>query len=62
MEIKQGDTMSVYSKCQGTDCLKRDSCLRFTVPPLVKYQPWLVQIVSVPDTKACKFFIDNGEK
>ena len=54
--------MSVYSKCLGTDCLKRDSCLRFTVPPLAKYQPWLVQIVSVPDTSKCKYFIDNGEK
>lgn len=54
--------MSVYSKCPGTDCLKRGSCLRFTVPALAKYQPWLVQIVSVPDTKVCKWFIDNSEK
>lgn len=54
--------MSVYSKCLGTDCARKSLCLRFTVPTLAKYQPWLVQIVSVPDTKVCKFFLDNTEK
>ena len=52
--------MSVYSKCRGTDCTKRDSCLRYTVQALPKYQPWLVQIVSVPDTNKCRFYIEKS--
>lgn len=53
--------MSVYSKCAGTDCARKSLCLRFTVPPLTKYQPWLVQIVSVPDTSKCRFFLSNED-
>ena len=54
--------MSVFSKCHGIDCPKKSQCYRFTVEALPKYQPWLVQQVSVPDVNACKFYIDNQEK
>lgn len=54
--------MSVYSKCLGTNCSKRDSCFRYTVQPLPKYQPWLVESVSIPEPEKCKWFIDNEEK
>lgn len=55
--------MSVFSKCNGTNCPKKSQCYRFTVEALPKYQPWLVQQVSVPDPiKECRFYIDNEEK
>lgn len=54
--------MSVYSKCHGTDCPKKSQCYRFTVEALSKYQPWLVQQVSVPCPEKCRFFIDNSQE
>lgn len=54
--------MSVFSKCSGTNCPKKSQCYRFTVEALSKYQPWLVQQVSVHDPDKCRFFIDNQEK
>lgn len=54
--------MSVFSKCSGTNCSKRDSCFRYTVQPLPKYQPWLVESVSIPDPEKCKWFIDSTEE
>lgn len=54
--------MSVFSKCTGTNCSKRDSCFRYTVESLPKYQPWLVESVSIPDPEKCRFHINNEEK
>lgn len=52
----------VISKCTGTACEKASKCLRYTIEALPKYQPWIVQQVSVPDTTKCRFFISNEEK
>lgn len=51
--------MSTYSKCLGTNCLKRDSCFRYNVESLPKYRPWLVESVSIPDPEKCKWYIPN---
>lgn len=52
--------MSDISLCHGTDCLKRDTCLRFTQPARAKWQSYLIMKVSIPDPdKACRFFIEN---
>ena len=54
--------MSTYSKCQGTNCPRKELCYRYLVEAAPKYQPWLVQQVSVPDVDKCRFFINNEEK
>lgn len=54
--------MADISLGHGTDCLKRDSCLRYTQAPRIKWQSYLVMSVSVKDVELCKYFISNEEK
>lgn len=54
--------MSDYSKCHGVKCGKRDSCIRYTSEARPKWQAYIIQQVSVPDTSKCRFFINNEEK
>ena len=49
------------SKCEGTDCTKRTACKRFLIKPLPRYQPWMVQRVSIPDPEKCRFYININE-
>lgn len=54
--------MADISLCKGTDCPRKEQCLRFTQPPLPKYQAYLIMCVSVPNpAKECRFFWDNSE-
>lgn len=53
--------MADISLCKGTDCLRKDSCLRHTQEPLLKYQSWLVMQVSIKEVDKCRFFINNEE-
>lgn len=43
------------AKCQGTDCARRDTCLRYTMPERHKYQNWIFMKVAIPDPIKCKF-------
>ena len=54
--------MSTYSKCQGTNCPRKEVCYRYLVEAVPKFQPGLCMEVSVKDVNVCKFFIDNQEK
>lgn len=54
--------MSDYSKCYGVSCDKRNSCIRYTSEARPKWQAYIIQQVSVPDTSKCRFFISNEEK
>lgn len=47
------------SKCLGTSCKKRETCLRYTLPAREKYQAWVHMAVSIPDTEKCKFYWSN---
>jgi hypothetical protein len=49
-------------KCEGTACLRKESCARFTQTPLIRYQAWLCMSVSVKVVGECKFHISNEEK
>lgn len=49
----------VLSKCEGTDCKKKSTCLRYTLEPLPKWQPYLVMSVSIKDVDACRWHISN---
>lgn len=44
------------TKCHGTNCLRRESCVRYTHPPREKYQSYLVEDVAIPDVEKCRFF------
>lgn len=46
--------------CRGTDCKRKESCVRFTQPPKAKHQAYLLMSVSIKDIDNCKFFI-KGE-
>lgn len=54
--------MGDIALCKGIDCPRKDICLRHTQPPRAKWQAWIIQQVSVPDTSVCKFFISNENK
>jgi hypothetical protein len=54
--------MSVFSKCVGTNCPRKELCYRYLVEAAPKNQPWLCMEVSVKQVDSCKFFIDNQEK
>jgi len=55
--------MSVFSKCQGTNCPRKELCYRYLVEAAPKYQPWMCMEASIKDPeKECKFFIHNEEK
>lgn len=47
------------SKCKGTDCLKKTDCLRYTVEPVPKFQPWMIMEVAIKDTSKCVYFMRN---
>lgn len=51
--------MKDLTKCLGTDCKKRESCLRFTIKSLPKYQSYLCMVASIKVVEECKFFIEN---
>lgn len=53
--------MSDLSKCYGVGCDKRETCRRYTDEAKVKWQPYLIQQVSVPDPKLCRFYVSNEE-
>ena len=48
------------SKCEGTDCLKRDTCKRFIIEPLPRYQPFICMAVSIKIVEDCRFWIDKN--
>lgn len=48
--------MKDISKCPGTDCPRKEECLRFTMPERVKFQSWIFMKVSIPDPTKCRFF------
>lgn len=50
--------MKDLTKCQGTDCKKRDMCLRFTIESLPKYQSYLCMVASIKVVSECRFFIE----
>lgn len=54
--------MSIYSKCQGTNCPRKDLCYRYLVESAPKFQPWICMEVSVKQVDDCKFFISKEEK
>lgn len=37
-------------------CQRRESCLRYTIPPLKKWQPWILLKVAVVDINKCQFY------
>jgi hypothetical protein len=43
-------------KCAGTDCKKRDTCVRFTCVPKPKYQSYLLIGINIKDVDNCKFY------
>lgn len=47
------------SKCDGTDCTKRDTCRRFTIEPLPRYQPYICMAVSIKNVEECRFYIEE---
>lgn len=51
--------MADISLCKGTNCPRKESCLRFTQPPKDKWQAWMIMSVSIPDPNVCRFFISN---
>lgn len=44
------------SKCLGTSCDKRETCLRYTQPAREKYQAWLHMETAIKDVSKCKFY------
>ena len=44
------------SKCEGTECSKRDDCWRYVKEPLVRYQSYIVMCVAIPKVEDCKYF------
>lgn len=58
--------MSDLSKCHGTDCSRKEHCLRFTSIARPIWQAYLCMQVSIKDVELCKWFvannIDNEEK
>lgn len=54
--------MSIYSKCQGTNCPRKELCYRYLVKAAPKFQPWICMEVSVKQVDECKFFISNEDK
>ena len=44
------------SKCQGTSCKKRETCLRYTLLAREKYQAWIHMETAIKDVSKCKFY------
>lgn len=50
-------------KCEGTGCNAKESCERYTRPPLPRYQAFLCMVVACKNPNdGCKWFISNEEK
>lgn len=49
----------LISKCHGHGCSRKDECLRHTIPPLKKWQHYILMQVAIPDTSKCNYFISN---
>lgn len=47
------------AKCKGTDCARRETCLRYTMPERPKYQNWIFMAVAIKDTTKCRFHWEN---
>jgi len=48
--------MRDISKCEGTDCKKKETCIRFTQPAKAKNQAFMLMKVAIPDTDKCRFY------
>lgn len=52
--------MSAAIKCEGTGCNDKESCERYTRPPMPKYQAYLCMVVACKNPNdGCKWFISN---
>ena len=56
--------MPDISKCKNTECSRRESCYRFTVPPdpLLQCYADFEPEIDNPLEFHCKYFWDNGTK
>lgn len=54
--------MSVYSKCPGTSCPRKETCFRYLVEAVPKHQPYICMETSVKNVDECRFYIKNEEK
>jgi hypothetical protein len=49
------------SLCRGTDCNRKQSCVRFLTEPKDKFQAWLIESVAIPEPSVCRFFAESYE-
>lgn len=42
-------------KCPGTNCLKKDNCVRFLKPARPFWQAYLTMEISIPVVSSCRF-------